>query len=410
MDVQVRLLFRAPVSRSDSNILPAAAVANSPVPPVFPKPKSQSVHHYRNAVAAIVLLWAVIAPAFLQAQQSKPDLRTYRERADEQFRAGNFKEANEFYDVWLKANPRDTGGYLMYARSLMKTVLPDKAMEQLRLSVAAGSTQSKAVDVEPEFLPLKRRKDWQEIESGLRQNENLNNEYQLRFAKQERWGRYRVLFPPKFDWKNRYHLVLLLHGNSQEPQTVLRWAKELQLEDAIIVCPEAPYVKVLETILQGKMRLSAAGEDLGMPDSLRASIVDESAEWYLTVLNDAERSLPLYRELPVVVGFSQGGFYTGVMMSRYPNRFLSAIMMCASYYDFGGIAERLPSVKKYGIDVLHVHAKQDPVVPFQTAELINSLFERNGITTTFIPYDGSHWMTPDITKRISDWIKDHFAR
>lgn len=339
---------------------------------------------------------------------TKPDLRTYRERGDEQFRLGNYKEASEFYSTWLLANPRDTSGYVFCARSMMKLNQPDKALAVLKAGANAGCAHWKAIDDQQDFSIIKNKPEWNEVKSIIQQNEDNNNDFVLRFAKQERWGRYRILFPKTYDSKLRYHLVLLLHGNSQEPQVILKWAKELQLEQCIIVCPEAPYVKLLETITQGKMRLSAAGEELGMPDSMKYAIVDESSDWYMSVLSDAQRTLPVYKELPIVVGFSQGGFYTNCLITRYPNRFRSAVMMCASYFDFGGIAERLPNVKRYGIDVLHVHGRQDPIVPFQTAELIHALFERNGVTNTFIPYDGTHWMTPDITRKVSEWIVSHF--
>lgn len=375
MDVQVRLLFRAPLS-------------------------------------SFVLLFLLPLTLFAQLPKMSDgsiDVRTQREIADGLFKSGLYQQALPYYENWLRADPKDTAAYILYARCLTKLQRPENAIEALAVAARVGYAYPKALTAEPDFINLQQRRDFKDILATVRQNEAAHADIQQRLLPQTRFGRYAVLYPPGYDAKKQYHLLLMLHGNGQEPAIMLRWAKELNLSDVIIVCPEAPYVKATESIAQGKLRYSAAAEDIITNDTLRPAVVEESAKWYLSVLADAEKSLPIYKELPLIVGFSQGGFYTNVLISRQPKRFRAAVVLSASHYAFGGIEERLDAIRAAGVEVLHTHGKQDPIVPFKTAEYIEELYAKHNVVSTFIPYEGVHWMTADITRKVADWIKQHYA-
>ncbi|MBX7155251.1 MAG: hypothetical protein K1X91_09815 [Bacteriodetes bacterium] len=338
---------------------------------------------------------------------TKFEPRTSRQLADAAFRKGDYQLAKTEYEHWIVSNPRDTTAYINLARCQMRLVFPDRALETLYKCTQAGYKNYRAVAQDTDFVPLRTTQEFKRILELITVNMD-NTPFPYHYAEQIRFGRYQLLYPKDYDKSKKYHLVLLLHGNGQDPSVMLNWAKELQMEDVIFVCPEGTYVKQLESLQQGQIIYSAAGEDLGLPEQAKKHIVNYSAKWYLTVLDSALAELPLYNELPILVGFSQGGFYASVLASRHPERFKTVVIMCASYYEFGGIAERLEQVKRYGLEFLHVHGKDDPTVPFQTSELIESLFAKAGIKTKYIPFEGVHWMTPEITKTVAIWIREHF--
>lgn len=332
---------------------------------------------------------------------------TARERADYYLREGNDDSARVYYQLWTSANPRDTTALLTLARLYAKVGDYRRSFDVLTKAAYAGAANIEGIQRDTILSRVIEGRDGIQLLERISNNALEQKLYELRFALQERIGRYRVLYPPNFDSRQRYHLVLLLHGNGNEPMMMLRWAKALDLQRAIVVCPEAAYVKISETIAQGRLRLSAAGEDLGAPDTMNAQIVNLSAQWYRSVLEDAERSLPLITgSLPIVVGFSQGGFYAQVLISRYPERFRAAVLLSSSYYAYGGIRERLDSIRRYGLEILHVHGRKDSIVPIQTAWLMQQLYRQAEVRYTLWEFDGGHWISDDLARSIGRWIEE----
>jgi len=349
----------------------------------------------------------LVAQTVQRIPQPLVSTSTARERGDYYLKQGLEDSALAAYRLWTAANPRDTTALVRLFRLFAKRGAVTDALDALSKAAAAGLTTLGELGGDSVVAVILRTPQGRTLRERIERNAAELATYPIRYARQERIGRYRVLYPPGYDSLQRYYLVLLLHGNGNEPVMMLRWAKALGLRRAIIVCPEAPYVKVAETIAQGRLRLSAAGEDLVAPDSMNPQIVDLSAQWYLSVLDDAERSLPVIASsLPIVVGFSQGGFYAQVLATRYPHRIRAAVLLASSYYRWGGIAERLDSLRRYGIELLHVHGRNDPIVPIQTAWLIADLYKRAAINYTLIEFDGEHWIPDDLAQRIGQWIDE----
>lgn len=227
-----------------------------------------------------------------------------------------------------------------------------------------------------------------------------------RHIKQERFGRYRVQIPNGAAKGKLYPLVVFLHGNGNTPDLMMRWAKDLKLDSSVIICPEAPYVKIPETIQTSTERYTAMADAIGISDTLVPEAITFSADWYFNVVMDAQRSLPVDNSVkPILIGFSQGGFYAQVLLTRHPDAFRKVVTVSASMYASGNVLERLPALTSYNIDILLAHARLDPVVPFQTGELIHAAFDNAGVKHTFVPFDGGHWPTPEVTETIGKWLR-----
>ncbi|MES2764240.1 MAG: dienelactone hydrolase family protein [Bacteroidota bacterium] len=334
--------------------------------------------------------------------------RTYRERADILIRQDKFGPAIDLLEDWVRVNPKDADAFVQIARSYAGLKKNDKALAFLDSAAEAGYSNVYLINTDSDFKEMRLLKEFPRILAAFKKNYENYNEFPARFAPQKRFGRYRVLFPDKLDDLKRYQLVVLFHGNGQDPSIMLRWAKQLNLSnDVIFVCPEAPYVKMRETIYSQQMRLSATGEDLGYSDSLKPDVIAASAEWYASVIDDAMAELPVKNTLPIIIGFSQGGFYASVVATRYPQKISSVIVMNGSMYQEGKVTQRLNLLHQYGIDLLVMHGTEDETVPYQTAVLYTNALKGENVEYTLFPFKGGHWPTTEATKKAAEWIKQH---
>ncbi len=342
------------------------------------------------------------------AQNNVPvEKRSYRERAEEYLKNKDYQTAANFLRVWVQAMPRDVGSAVVLARCYARLNKADSAMKILFNAGEIGCGDVSALTSDSLFNILKKQRLYDSTTKLFRRNADIADDFPQKIIPQTRLGKYRILYPAGYDPRKKYYLVLILHGNGQEPSIMLRWAKSLELNNVIFVCPEAPYVKFRESASTFAFKLSAAGEDLNAPDSLKENIVSHSADWYFSAIQDARATLPVKNALPVIIGFSQGGFYAGVVATRHPESFAGVVMMCASMYPEGKVIERLPELFRNGVELFLTHGTEDATVPFQTAELFHNTLENNKVNHVFFPFKGAHWPSEEATRRIADWVQRH---
>jgi predicted esterase len=69
--------------------------------------------------------------------------------------------------------------------------------------------------------------------------------------------------------------------------------------------------------------------------------------------------------------------------------------------------EGLQSVKKYNRDILILHGKQDPIVPYAIAETLAGKVKEHDIPFQFLSFEGGHWPTDDVLDDIKAWVISH---
>ena len=304
----------------------------------------------------------------------RKDGRTLRERAWYLMREGGKDSlAMAYYVQWLNAVPKDTA-----------------AMREL-LELYDRNKRTRAADT---------------LRSALRRFERPSDSRELTMhTLQVTMGSYRVIMPEQVRMAETYPAIVVLHGNGNSPETMMRWARSLKLDSAILIFPQAPYLKIDEVLATHTLRYSASGRGLGFADSVQADLVDASAAWYHDVFLDASTRLPISKDKPLIIGFSQGGFFAYCVAVRYPHVFRSLVTICASMYEYGRVEASLPDLRTHGVDVLVTHGTSDSVVPLQTGELISAMLETAGVDHVFMPFDGGHWPSEEITTVIRDWVR-----
>ena len=351
--------------------------------------------------------------------------QSFREQADKSFANKNYHQAAILYDQWVHALPNDYYSLIQLAKSYIHTKNNPKAAFTLCTAINSGLQEEFLVQdtlFTPLFihfdtlfihqlqLPLHNGMTIQDLVIQKIKQQSKASTFPIKFTEQKRIGRYRVLYPTEYDSTLQYNLCLVLHGNSQNPEFILKWVQSLHIENTIFVSPEAPYLKFKESIYAGEPRFSAAGEDQFFPDTLKDEIINMSAEWYHDVLLDAIKTLPINNVKPSIMGFSQGGFYASVLASRYAKDITTAIVLCGSMYKEGNISEKIDDLKKHNVDLLLVHGTKDMVVPFQTAELFRNTLIEKQVQHTFVPFDGGHWPSIEMHTIIQQWFEDHFSK
>ncbi len=348
--------------------------------------------------------WRVWFGIVLATVGHAQELQTAFERGYALWQQQRYAEAASALRLWTEANPRDWEAFLILARCYLRQADTVAALRALQGALVAGWVDTTVIVPEAEWRFLERYREGRSLLAELRRRSGGIGRVGMRVARQERFGRYFVLYPERYDTVRRYTLVVLLHGNGQAPSQLFSWVRQWQGEDMLVVAPEAPYVRVRSTVNAAALRFSALGEELGAPDSLRESIIAMTAEWYHAVVRDAQQHLPVRRALPLVVGFSQGGFMAGVLLAQHPDSYAGAALVAASYYAEGRVLERLSEMRRYGLSFLVLHGYEDPIVPFQTAQLFVNALAQAGVEHEFVPFAGGHWASPEATQRLRQWL------
>ena len=333
--------------------------------------------HSMRSIPMIILLFAVLFQSF-SAHSQTPDLRSAFQKGKEAMSNKDYAQATQYFELWTQAMPRDAIAFVHLAACQARLGQDSSVIISLDRAFHAELNDVYLIEQDSilKQVILSNSEFALSVSSAFWGAENawmayLNNAYEqehakrfpIAFAEQKRLARYRILYPKGFDSTKRYRAVLLLHGNGLEPIFMLKWAEQLGLNDHIIIAPEAPYVKFKESMQSGAMKLSGRGEDQRFPDSLLDDVIMHSADWYFSALQHAQQTLPISVGPHIVMGFSQGGFFASVLLSRFPEAFSGAITLCGSMFPEGKVKENLSKVQTLQREILIIHGMQDQTVP-----------------------------------------------
>jgi len=337
-------------------------------------------------------------------------LRSVREKADSEMNKGNVAEAVQLYERWLEVMPRDAECAILIAKCRFKLNEKESGYSALERAAKLGYARADLVSSDSVFAKLNGQKRYDIALSSMKKNAAENEVSPFRYVPQTRMGRYRIFYPVNYTTDKRYSLIVMLHGNGNDPSLMLKLAQQMKIENAIIISPEAPYLKFRESAYSLTEKFSATGEDRNFPDTLRDEVIDLSAQWYDSIIDDAFSFLPLKKALPLLIGFSQGGFYASVMGTRYPHRYSGIVTICASLYPEGRVVENIKYIYKYGVPVLVLHSTNDPVVPYQTGELFASALKTEKVNCEFFSYMGGHWLNDEAFAKLKEWVYNHLQK
>ena len=349
-----------------------------------------------------------------------PDNRSAFQKGRDAMNAGLHSEAMLHFEQWTKLIPRDPIAFAYLASCHARIGNPQQTIQSVIASLQAGLEDIHLLEMDTilrgvikknavlarSLSPVfKAQEDpWVAM---LTYAHTQAQRFPLSFALQQRIGRYRTLLPKGYDSTKQYSFILLLHGNGLDPSFMLNWIESFGFSSHIIIAPEAPYLKFNESFHAGIQKYSGRGDDQRIPDSLDAEVITLTADWYHSIIDQARKTLPISMNPGIVMGFSQGGFFATVLLTRYPESYSTAITMCGSQYPSGKVVEGLQAVKKLNRDMLILHGRQDQTVPYSIAETFAGNVKEHDIPFQFLSFDGGHWPTDDVLDEIKAWIVSH---
>lgn len=359
----------------------------------------------------ILLTWLLMTAAVVAQNTPTFSVRslmqqrtTVREQADQLLQQGKGAQAIPLYESWLRLAPTDAEAALNLASAYAAAGRPQDALASIQLALHNGLRRMQRINADPRLAPLLRAADPTAFD--VRARLAADTASRIMYTPQTRIGTSLVTYPDGYSPDRRYRLVVLLHGNGHSSTVMTSWARRLGLGDVILLAPQAPYVKMAETMASLRERYSAAGEELYAPDSLLDDVVTSSVEWYHDAMMQAWRTLPVdQQKKPIVIGFSQGGFYAHVLATRYPGDIEAFCSISASMYAHGNVSSGYPQLRTFGVRALVLHGTKDDIVPLQTAELIRAGLQQAGVDHAYFTFEGAHWPTSEADRRIVEWMR-----
>lgn len=202
--------------------------------------------------------------------------------------------------------------------------------------------------------------------------------------------------------------VIWLHGLGASGDDFVPLIQQWGLADELgarFVLPHAPQRPVT---LNGGMVMRAwydlYGLDFGRAED-REGIEQAQQQLLDLVRREQQRGIPDERIL--LAGFSQGGAIALYTALRFPQP-LAGVLVLSGYLP---LAERLATEKRAdaALAIRIDHGKQDPVVPFATAQATRKMLEAEGYTVDFHAYEMEHSLCPPQIETLRHWMVERLG-
>jgi len=231
--------------------------------------------------------------------------------------------------------------------------------------------------------------------------------------KRERWADLRVCVTGGVDREGGGEgpAVVLLHGYGASGEDLLPLWRLLRVpRDTRFVFPEAPLALTeygpdarawwrldLEAMQRaheaGDLDVRARGEPAGLAEA-RAAVV--------ALLDEARTRLGVADERVVLGGFSQGAMLSCDLVLRERRAFAGLALLSGTVIAEAAWADLLPA--RSALPVFQSHGRQDPLLPYATAERLCELWRGAGATVDFVPFHGGHEIPQPVLDRLGAFL------
>ena len=209
---------------------------------------------------------------------------------------------------------------------------------------------------------------------------------------------YRLLQPMTVDPKQRYPLVVFLHGSGErgddnEKQLIHGVPEFLKPENR----KECPCFLIAPQCPEGKRWVEV---DWGAESSVQPKEPSEPMALLLGLIEQLPKDYPIDPKRIYVTGLSMGGFGTWDIIARRPDLFAAAAPICG-----GGDENTAPRIAK--IPIWAFHGSKDPTVKVsRTLHMIEALKKAGGDPGyTIYPGEGhASWIPAYRDPQLMKWL------
>ena len=195
-------------------------------------------------------------------------------------------------------------------------------------------------------------------------------------------------------------LLVYCHGMGEDPQSFSRFWPEVNNLPCHVVAPAGPYAH--EVRKGGTIRIGHAWYLYDGGHDLFAKTARQSWNWLLSVLRELEEQHRLSPSSRVLMGYSQGAYFSFAAALNHQNTFHGLIAAA------GNLKEHVAGDALQTGGPLHsliLHGEDDPSVPVRFARESASLLRRHGYRAELIIQSGGHGLHPQRDAAAAEWLR-----
>ncbi len=330
------------------------------------------------------------------------DLHFFEQEAAKALRQEKYKDAARYHLLILRHRFDDAETIYSLARCYGLLGEPELAAKYLVRAVNAGFTDLELLKRDGDFRSVRGKPAFDSAEKAISE-----------------WGRYlgraayfkcskmtkcRILLPERLDRESGVPLLIALHGNGGNAESMAQIWKSFRDPEFILAAPEGAYpVRYPAGSRQDQYSWEIRVQDEELWKEADP-LIEES------IVEIARRICTLHKISDVyLLGFSQGAAYAYVTGIKHPDIFRG--ILC-----FGGA---LPQRDKpysllsdqhiklgKNLRVFISHGKADPLAPFNRALEAKELLQSRGYKVTWSEFDGGHELPASVLREAAEWIKE----
>lgn len=360
-------------------------------------------------IVAILILFGFLTCLFLTAGKPETNsnsdelsflnanLGLLNQNAKMAYEAKKYREAKNIYIEILHHKPSDVSTLYNLASCYAKLNKPDLAAKALNFALEAGLSNITGLLADSTWMQIKDHPSFQPIyEKAKILKGNLGESF---YTECKVLIRGHVRLPNDYESTKSYPLLVLLHGNGGNAESLMSVRDKMGATNFFVVAPQGPYQRKLLELNTPAYSWFLLSNDKKLWERADPLVI----EYIINVIKDVKAHYKISGVY--LLGHSQGGalaYMTGIAKpdvingiicsgAQNPEEFINAS-------DINNAASKLP--------VFISHGRYDPQVSFNEAQEAKNLLIRHGVNVTFKPFDGGHWLDEKTLIEVEKWIEE----
>ena len=215
--------------------------------------------------------------------------------------------------------------------------------------------------------------------------------------------RYLVSLPKEPALDRLYPLVVAFHGMGEDGAGFAELLRGLESDERILLFPDAPLPRETKTD-DGRREGFAWYIYTGDQAAFLAS-VERTETYILSLIDRIIDTQPVDPERVALLGYSQGGYFAGIMALRHPGRFRGlASACCRLKHEIlpEGDADTPPP----SLPILAVHGARDRHIPIDAARDSAESLRALGLDVDFRVFPSGHGFSSRQIAEVGVWLNE----
>ena len=200
-------------------------------------------------------------------------------------------------------------------------------------------------------------------------------------------------------------VIVMLHGYGSRPEDFLGFATRTDLpEGTRFIFPYAPESTHPPYGPEGGFMWWRFTSDFSDPRAMSFPGLPLARARVIELLDALQDELHVTSDRIVLGGFSQGAMLSMDVALHDDRPFAGVLLLSGTLVDQNEWVPRMPS--RRGLHVLQTHGRQDDRLPFAPAEELSVRLRESGVDLRFLPFEGNHEITAEVSTAVSAFVNE----